>query len=764
MASRRPFILTLCGISVAACTAPSKDPRGSADPAPETPVFGTIPTSFEDSVPSETGPGLRSDRVLVMLHPGEEADVIAADHGTTLMAEPGRSGFAAFAVPETVDPQTLLNELLDDPRVSCSYRESFFTAASSDPVRWHLDAAGVPPLGETRLDGVVVAIIDSGLAGMENGGWAPRASSLLQSRVHSPWDFVEGDAWPQDEHAHGTHIASLVGGAGPAYGGAPGVGIMPLRVLDAANQGTELDLIEALYWATEHGADVINLSLSFWPDYLPSPALEFALEQAADAGVILVGASGNHGLDVVTWPAASPRVLAVGATCPDGSGGQALAAYSNIGQGVDLVAPGGCLEADADGDGTLDGLVGEIPLQDGVGGTGLALWSGTSQAAAVTSGAIARLLAEGVGPADIPSALQLGAAPGVLGGDRLTDLLGGAGAGLLQTDAALLSANTTDSPTFRAALLPYFRRETGLSGVGADLRPEARVNVVGPDGTPVRGLIVRAELVDEARVVEQVQCTTDTTGACTLSATTLVSEAALQVIVVGLTDSRTGLSQRPGTFVMARDGLEILAQSLAGAGTSGELLAWIWPAGLDPELGELGAAWAFIDLRAGLSRAPSAILATEGRVATMGVRADLSLALEGVALDQGEVDAEVLTLSGSGLATSPLGLLSLPVLGLAVRAPGMDSAGLNPLDFHTMDGSGLATSPLGYEAGPVDLKSATGMGFVLGSPALQQRLDQGGFITTNSWSTSGALPAAGLGPSGEVRVVSSGSAGMTPIP
>ena len=79
------------------------------------------------------------------------------------------------------------------------------------------------------------------------------------------------------------------------------------------NVGSELALVEGLYWAADHGADVISMSLSFGLDYVPSPALLAALQYAHDGGVVMLAAAGNDGAKAISWPAASPLVIAVAA-------------------------------------------------------------------------------------------------------------------------------------------------------------------------------------------------------------------------------------------------------------------------------------------------------------------------------------------------------------------------------------------------------------------------------------------------------------------
>ncbi|MEM6927529.1 MAG: S8 family serine peptidase, partial [Myxococcota bacterium] len=144
----------------------------------------------------------------------------------------------------------------------------------------------------------------------------PERAPLAGVEFVAPADFVNGDDHANDDHGHGTHIASLVASRGELDGVASGVAVMPVKVLDENNAGTELALVKGIRHAVDNGAHVINMSLSFPLGYVPSPALVEAIEYAHLAGVVMVAASGNVGADVATWPAASRLVIGVGALAP----------------------------------------------------------------------------------------------------------------------------------------------------------------------------------------------------------------------------------------------------------------------------------------------------------------------------------------------------------------------------------------------------------------------------------------------------------------
>ncbi len=197
---------------------------------------------------------------------------------------------------------------------------------------------------------VTVAVVDEGVAyedypipSHEIGevyspdGQYHRAPDLGYNLFVQGYDFVNDDAHPNDEGGHGTHVAGTIAQSTHnnlgCAGMAPNCKIMPVRVLGLQG-GTNDDIAEGISYAWQHGAKVINLSLGG-----PNPAqlLHDAIIDATNAGVVVVAASGNDSLRQVSYPAAYPECIAVGAV----DGMWAKAYYSNWGPELDVVAPGG---------------------------------------------------------------------------------------------------------------------------------------------------------------------------------------------------------------------------------------------------------------------------------------------------------------------------------------------------------------------------------------------------------------------------------------
>lgn len=187
----------------------------------------------------------------------------------------------------------------------------------------------------TLGDGVVVAIIDTGIVA-SNLEFKNSISSLSYNSVTRKVGVVE----VSDDDGHGTSVASILAAnhnGNKIAGIAPNVEIMVIKA-NTINEEQEVrfsedDLIEAIYYAVDNGADIINMSLGGkYSNQLTQDAVNYAYENQ----VIIVAAAGNDGDNSIIYPAAYNNVISVAAT----NKLREIADFSVFNEYVDISAPG----------------------------------------------------------------------------------------------------------------------------------------------------------------------------------------------------------------------------------------------------------------------------------------------------------------------------------------------------------------------------------------------------------------------------------------
>ena len=184
---------------------------------------------------------------------------------------------------------------------------------------------------------VVVAILDTGYEGTH--------PDLAAIPTVSPYNARTGTTNVTDGYGHGTHVAGTIAAqtnnATGVAGIAPGVTIMPVKVMDSNGQGYWSDFLEGVDWARTHGASIVNLSLGGPLSASQVAAFQPTFDAAYSAGVLVVAAAGNNNNSNGFYPASFAHVVSVSAT----NNNDAKASFSNFGPAVDVSAPGVTIES-----------------------------------------------------------------------------------------------------------------------------------------------------------------------------------------------------------------------------------------------------------------------------------------------------------------------------------------------------------------------------------------------------------------------------------
>jgi serine protease AprX len=338
---------------------------------------------------------------------------------------------------------------------------------------------------------VTVAVIDTGVSpvpGLDTEGKVVNGPDLSFESQAEGTRYLDG-------YGHGTHMAAIIAGRDSELrasnehdatlfaGVAPDAQILNMKVAAADGGADVSQVVAAIDWVVQHrrdnGMDVRVINLSYGTRSLQSYELDplaHAVENAWRAGIVVVVAAGNDGLDVqtLTMPAMDPYVLAVGAVDHRGTGDpqdDVVAAFTNAGNDgrrPDLLAPGKSLVSLR-----VPGSVADLEHPEGM-VTGdaderLFRGSGTSQAAAVVSGAVALILQDRpeLTPDQVKAILESTATPLKLNPDPAM------GAGVLDIQRAI-AVNTPEPSSVRQT----WPASTGLGTLEASRGDE---HVVDPE-------------------------------------------------------------------------------------------------------------------------------------------------------------------------------------------------------------------------------------------------------------------------------------------
>lgn len=298
----------------------------------------------------------KNDNLIVKLKDFD--DVEQLDISQEIVSEYESFDSVAVKVPRGEELDDVKEELENNPIVE-SVEPEYIAGTSYIPpdpyyqsYQWNLKKVNLEPAWDITKGSsdTIVAIIDTGIGSQNDiystliNGCSVIGGVINQDTYPGEFSYDGGayDSEGKDEYGfyiypHGTAIASVIASAmnnSGIAGISPNVRIMPVKVFDDGKGYCSMnDVALAIKWASDHGADIINMSLGgpSAPDELSD-----AVDYAYNKGTVIIGAAGNEGSDEVNYPAKYDNVIAVGST----GSNDGVSSFSNGGIQLDVVAPG----------------------------------------------------------------------------------------------------------------------------------------------------------------------------------------------------------------------------------------------------------------------------------------------------------------------------------------------------------------------------------------------------------------------------------------
>lgn len=298
----------------------------------------------------------------------------------------GRIGYAVVSLPgdeaATAETHNALSGAITDTgpikyvEPNETYRAQYHPNDPRYGDQYAATAIGAPTAWEETLGSsdVTIALIDQGVQ-HDHPDLAPNMAGDPGK------DFVDRDSDPvptdPTKEPHGTHVAGIAGARIGNERGVSGISnstLLSARVLNDAGWGSVSDIADAVEWAVDQGADIINLSLGGGGR---SQTMQNAVTYASSNDVLVVVAAGNRGEEKTTYPAGYDECIGVSALDPD----ESFATYSNYSNDIELAAPGtNIVSTWPDGYKSATGTSMAAPVVAGVAGLALSRWDLTNEA------------------------------------------------------------------------------------------------------------------------------------------------------------------------------------------------------------------------------------------------------------------------------------------------------------------------------------------------------------------------------------------------
>lgn len=325
------FAAVVIGCGAITLAAPSNALTPSNAAAQSSHIAGQIMVNFRDKGAAASvlrqhglsdGPSIGSTGAhLIKVPAGKELQLIDAL---------SRNPAVEYAEPDELVTAASTDQYFDRQYALQNVGQSFTNTANTQTIatgKADADVDAVEAWTVTTGGGTRVAIVDSGVAS-DNPDIAPKVVARAN---------FSGTATGEDNYGHGTHVAGIVAATANntigVAGVCPGCTILDAKVLNDSGSGSSSAIANGINWAVSNGAKVINMSLG---QRVSSRTLEAAVNNAWNAGAVIVAAAGNAGTQAKIYPGAYPNVIAVAAT----DNNDAKASFSTYGNWVDVAAPG----------------------------------------------------------------------------------------------------------------------------------------------------------------------------------------------------------------------------------------------------------------------------------------------------------------------------------------------------------------------------------------------------------------------------------------
>lgn len=203
---------------------------------------------------------------------------------------------------------------------------------SESKLAWYLDEMNMDSAWEAACgEGVTIAFVDSGIC--------TELYEANSGRIVAPYNVLEQNSDVTDENGHGTAMisAACCSKESGIYGIAPEAYIMPVEATDAYGFVTPESLAQGIYWAVDHGADILCLSLG---SHLYNRSVEDSINYANIRNVIVVAAAGDYSEKDLLFPASMPSVIAVASEDENGI----LCDFSSYSENRSFLIPGADIE------------------------------------------------------------------------------------------------------------------------------------------------------------------------------------------------------------------------------------------------------------------------------------------------------------------------------------------------------------------------------------------------------------------------------------